>query len=287
MCGALDPSDGKNPMKLLRDKLTYANVMATLAVFLVLGGGAYAAVQLPKNSVGTEQIRKGAVSGAKIKSDAITGGKVKDGTLLAQDFASGQLPTGPTGPAGPVGPTGKSGKEGPTGEAGLTGQGGERGPPGQEGPQGQKGLKGEPGPRGEKGATGPVGPSNGITAFSESSEVGSKEIELFANPEKPNLVSGSMQATAEGGWSKVACAIHFSDIAPVASQIEVTLPAPEGMATATYAHLQTEAVWTKFRFEKEELGIWLKCEAIEGPGVVHLSDARLTALAVGTVREEP
>jgi hypothetical protein len=278
-------------MKFLRGKLTYANVIATLALFLVLGGGAYAAARLPKNSVGTEQIRNGAVSGAKIRSDAITGGKVKNGTLLAQDFASGQLPAGPVGPNGPTGPAGKTGKAGPMGEAGPTGErgpAGEKGPPGIEGVRGPKGLNGEPGPRGERGAMGAVGPSNGVTTFNETSEVGSKEIELSANPEDANLVSGSMQASAEGGWSKVACDIHFnSGIGLTSGQIQVTLPAPEGTATATFTHLQTEAVWSEFRQEREELGISLECEAVEGPGAVHFSDARLTSLAVGSVRVEP
>ena len=42
-------------------KLTYANVMATIAVFLALGGGAYAALNLPKNSVSSKTIRNGQV----------------------------------------------------------------------------------------------------------------------------------------------------------------------------------------------------------------------------------
>jgi hypothetical protein len=44
----------------IREKLTYANVMATIAVFLVLGGGAYA-LSLGRNSVGTKQLKPGAV----------------------------------------------------------------------------------------------------------------------------------------------------------------------------------------------------------------------------------
>jgi hypothetical protein len=68
-------------MKRIRGKITYANVMATLAVFLVLGGGAYAATQLPKNSVGSKQLKKNAVTGAKIKKGTITGAKVKLSTL--------------------------------------------------------------------------------------------------------------------------------------------------------------------------------------------------------------
>jgi hypothetical protein len=64
-------------MKRLRPKLTYANVIATLALFLALGGGAYAASQLPKNSVGTKQLKKSAVTAAKIKDGAVTGSKIK------------------------------------------------------------------------------------------------------------------------------------------------------------------------------------------------------------------
>lgn len=44
-----------------RTGLTYANVVATIALFLALGGGAYAAVTLPKNSVKAKQIAKNAV----------------------------------------------------------------------------------------------------------------------------------------------------------------------------------------------------------------------------------
>ena len=46
-------------------KLSYANVVSTLALVVALGGGAYAAVELPKNSVGTKQIKKKAVTLAR------------------------------------------------------------------------------------------------------------------------------------------------------------------------------------------------------------------------------
>jgi hypothetical protein len=65
----------------LSSRFTYANVMATIAVFLALGGGAYAAVTLPKNSVGAKQI----------KANAISSPKVKDGSLQTRDFATGQF----------------------------------------------------------------------------------------------------------------------------------------------------------------------------------------------------
>jgi hypothetical protein len=65
-----------------RPRLSYANVMATIAVFLVLAGGAaYAASHLPKNSVGTKQLKKNSVATAKIKNGAVTGAKIDLSTL--------------------------------------------------------------------------------------------------------------------------------------------------------------------------------------------------------------
>lgn len=69
-------------MKNLRSKLTYANVISTLCLFLLLGGGAaYAASQLGKNTVGSKQLKKNSVTTAKIKKGAVTGAKVKLSTL--------------------------------------------------------------------------------------------------------------------------------------------------------------------------------------------------------------
>ncbi|HET7455225.1 MAG TPA: hypothetical protein VFJ76_06860 [Solirubrobacterales bacterium] len=62
-------------MRIPRPKLNYANVIATIALFVALGGAAVAA-GLPKNSVGTNQIKRGAVTAAKIKRGAITSGKI-------------------------------------------------------------------------------------------------------------------------------------------------------------------------------------------------------------------
>ena len=74
-------------MKTMRTRLTFANVISCLALFVALSGASYAATQLPKNSVGAKQLKK----------NAVTGIKVKDGSLLASDFKSGQLPAGDPG----------------------------------------------------------------------------------------------------------------------------------------------------------------------------------------------
>ena len=58
-------------------RLTYSNVVATLAIFIALGGISYAATNLPKNSVGTKQIKKNAVTAKKIKKNAVTAKKIK------------------------------------------------------------------------------------------------------------------------------------------------------------------------------------------------------------------
>ena len=61
-------------MRTIRSKLTYANLISTLCLFLLLGGAtAFAAGKLAKNSVGTKQIKNGAVTGIKIKKGTITG----------------------------------------------------------------------------------------------------------------------------------------------------------------------------------------------------------------------
>jgi hypothetical protein len=102
-------------MRAIRQRLTYANVIATLSLFLVLGGGAYAATRLPKNSVGTNQLKNGAV----------TAGKIAKKTR--------QQLQGARGPAGAQGPPGKTGTKGSTGAKGSTGTAGVKGVAGADG----------------------------------------------------------------------------------------------------------------------------------------------------------
>jgi hypothetical protein len=82
-------------MRNLRDKLSYANVMATLAVFIALGGTTYAAIRIPPDSVGNRQLKASSVTNGKIAQGAITGSKVAEGTLSGTDINLNALGTVP------------------------------------------------------------------------------------------------------------------------------------------------------------------------------------------------
>jgi hypothetical protein len=64
----------------VRQRLSYSNVIATMALFLALGGVAVAA-GLPKNSVGPQQLKRGAVTAAKIRKQAVTTAKLANGAV--------------------------------------------------------------------------------------------------------------------------------------------------------------------------------------------------------------
>lgn len=84
-------------MTVVRRRISFANVMSVLALFVALGGSAYA---IKKNSVGSKQLKNNGVKNVDLANDAVTSQKVADGSLLDDDFGAGQLPQGPQGPAG-------------------------------------------------------------------------------------------------------------------------------------------------------------------------------------------
>jgi hypothetical protein len=98
-------------MKWVLSRGRYANVTATMALIVSLGGTSYAAIKLPKDSVGAKQIR----------ADAVSSSKVEDASLLSKDFKAGQLPQGLQGRTGATGPTGTTGATGPAGPPGPIG----------------------------------------------------------------------------------------------------------------------------------------------------------------------
>ncbi len=73
-------------------RFTYANVVATLALVLAIGGGTvYAASELGRNDVKSKNIAKGAVKTSDLAGQAVTGKKVKDGTISAADIQDGTI----------------------------------------------------------------------------------------------------------------------------------------------------------------------------------------------------
>jgi hypothetical protein len=119
----MDASRAGRMLGSLRARLTFANVMASVAVFVALGGASYAAVSIPRNSVGSKQVRPhalkrsdlatGSVGARQLRKRSVTASKVANKGVTKRSLSSwirGQLrrraATGPQGPAGPAGPRG-------------------------------------------------------------------------------------------------------------------------------------------------------------------------------------
>ena len=103
----------------LRAHLTYANVVATIAVFIALGGSSYAALKLPKNSVGSEQLKPNSITSAKVKGGSLSTTDLK---ASARSLLRGRRgPRGVQGQQGTTGKTGKTGAKGSTGPRGAAG----------------------------------------------------------------------------------------------------------------------------------------------------------------------
>lgn len=120
----------------MRKHLTPAMIIALLALFFALTGGAVAAQRLIITS--TSQIKP------SVRTE-----------LRGKTGPRGE--TGPTGPKGDTGPAGVMGQTGSQGVAGASGASGAQGPQGLKGDSGAQGPKGDTGPQGPKGDTGATG----------------------------------------------------------------------------------------------------------------------------------
>jgi len=96
----------------MRGKFNYSNIVSTICLVLLLGGGtAYAASALGKESVGANQLAKGAVTPSKLSKAAKAG-------MIGPKGATGA--TGAAGAAGPQGPQGNPGQPGSPGAPATT-----------------------------------------------------------------------------------------------------------------------------------------------------------------------
>ena len=80
--------EGKRWRGASRPKLTYANVTASLALFIALGGTGYAALKLPPDSVGPAQIRDRAVGSSELRSRAVNSRVIRNRAIRLTDIST-------------------------------------------------------------------------------------------------------------------------------------------------------------------------------------------------------
>jgi len=165
---------------------TYANVTATAALVVALGGTSYAATVIT-----TRQIQDGTVQGRDVHASTLTGAKITDHTLTAADFAAGTLLRGATGPKGDPGVAGA---------------------PGVPGSPGTPGAPGAPGAVGDKGDTGPRGPSDGyevhhISPVTLTAGVTTQVLALALPGTGGYLVHAKVEANGTTTAQAVACTL--------------------------------------------------------------------------------
>jgi hypothetical protein len=77
-------------MRRLLGQLTYSRVVSTLALFVALGGGAYA-ISLGRNSVTSREIAKDAVRGGEVRNGSLSGDDLKKNSLGGRQIAESEL----------------------------------------------------------------------------------------------------------------------------------------------------------------------------------------------------
>lgn len=92
-------------MRTVRATLSYANVMATIAVFIALGGTSYALAKLPRDSVGSRQLKANSVGSSELRSGSVRSQQIRNGSIATKDVSNGAKRSlrGERGPQGPPG----------------------------------------------------------------------------------------------------------------------------------------------------------------------------------------
>jgi hypothetical protein len=93
-------------MTRLRSHLSYANIIASLALFIALGGTSYAVVSLPRNSVGHAQLRNNSVGTKELRQAAVRSSDIHNRSIRLDDLST-TTRSSLRGTAGPAGPAGK------------------------------------------------------------------------------------------------------------------------------------------------------------------------------------
>jgi hypothetical protein len=144
-----------------------SDILAVGAIFIALGGTSYAALSLPRASVGHRELKR----------DAVSTTRIADRSIQRRDLARDVLAGRGNGQAGPVGPAGPKGDTGP------------------QGPQGPQGQQGPPGPAGSGGGGAPL--TAGVAQRTVAASRGCDELELTADTvtlARPSRLFVSIQA---------------------------------------------------------------------------------------------
>jgi hypothetical protein len=96
----MTPRHSTSRLAWIRRHLTYANAMASIAVFIALGGGAYAAVHvngknIKAHSIAGKKLKNNTIAGKKLKNNTIAGKKLKSNTLGGKQINESKLGTVP------------------------------------------------------------------------------------------------------------------------------------------------------------------------------------------------
>jgi hypothetical protein len=92
-------------LNLIRGRLTYSNAVATLALFVALGGTSYA---VTRDSVGARELAPNSVGASELRTAAVTSRDVRNRAIGLRDISlsARHALRGAAGPAGPPGPSG-------------------------------------------------------------------------------------------------------------------------------------------------------------------------------------
>lgn len=98
--------------KIASNAVTSAKIPSNAVTASKIAANAVTNAKIANGAVNNAKLASNAVTNSRIANDAVTSSKVQNQSLLAEDFAPGQLPRGPQGPQGPPGPRGPTGTVG-------------------------------------------------------------------------------------------------------------------------------------------------------------------------------
>lgn len=191
-------------------RLTYANVIATIALMLSLAGTSYAAIMITGGN-----IVNGSVTGVDVADGSLTSSDVRDRTVTMRDLAFATVAS-------------LQGSDGADGAAGAAGAAGPAGPAGAVGPQGPAGTAAVPGDQGIQGIPGTAiadidelvgiacssGPLDGAVTVTYTGPAISIKCSFTcgAQPPLPSFTTAQACTPDTGEWEVQTCSSFYADV---------------------------------------------------------------------------